>query len=151
MWNSIYMKQNERSCIWFTPFLLFTSEFLFLFSLLSLSCRNHHMLAIYNWILLFMSLLFLWHEKHQRKQFPVCSSLSSSLLFFPALEQRHVNLFRAFGPEQKVIVESPTVFAISCPPAGGLLSFWRLALGAHETESWVLMPSLSLKCFCFSC
>ena len=34
-----------------------------------------------------------------------------------------MNLFRAFVPEQKVIVQSPTVFAISCPPVGGLLSF----------------------------
>lgn len=40
------------------PFLLFTSEFLLLFSLLSLLCCDHHMLAIYNWILLFMSCYF---------------------------------------------------------------------------------------------
>lgn len=142
-------KELLDSCHYFSH-----QSFLFLLSLLSLLCHNCCMLTVHNWILLFLSSLFLWDEKHQRKQFPICSSLSSPHFFFfyPALEQWNVNLFRAFGTEQKVIVGSPTVFAISCPSAGGLLSFWRIVLRDHETaQSWVLMSPLSLKCFCFPC
>lgn len=132
------------------PFLMFTSGFYFLCSLLSVLCCGRHMLKTCNWILLFMCLLFLWNEKHQRKQFPVCSSLSS--LFFSCSGRMKCESLQSFWArtEQKVIVGSPTVFAISCLPAGSLLSFWRLSLKAHETESWVLMPTLPLKCFCFS-
>lgn len=105
---------------------------LFLCSLLGLLCCGHHM-PKYIIGFCFSCLCYLC-EMRSIKGSSFKFVLPYLCFFFPALKQWNVNLFRAFGPEQKVIVESPTVFAISCLPAGSLLRFWRLALRAHETE-----------------